>query len=39
VRAEAFGPRFAHRAVLATVARPDPDCGPGARLVSLRDLS
>jgi len=39
VRAEAFGPRFAHRAVLATVARPGPDCGPGARLVSLRDLS
>jgi hypothetical protein len=36
VRAEAFGPRFAHRTVVATVARPSPDCGPGARLVSLR---
>jgi hypothetical protein len=39
VRAEAFGPRFAHRAVVATVARPAPGCGPGARVVSLRDLS
>ena len=39
VRAEAFGPRFARRALLATVARPAPGCGPGARLVSLRDLS
>jgi hypothetical protein len=39
VRAEAFGPRFARRAVLGTVARPGPGCGPGARLVSLRDLS
>ena len=39
VRAEAFGPRFARRALLATVARPGPGCGPGARLVSLRDLS
>ena len=33
VRAEAFGPRFAHRTVVATVARPAPGCGPGARLV------
>jgi hypothetical protein len=39
VRAEAFGPRFAHRAVVATVARPTPGCGPGARLVSLRNLN
>ena len=39
VRAEAFGPRFAHRAVVATVARPAPGCGPGARLVSLRNLN
>lgn len=39
VRAEAFGPRFAHRTVVATVARPAPGCGLGARLVSLRDLS
>jgi hypothetical protein len=38
VRAEAFGPRFAHGAVIATVARPAPGCGPGARLVSLRRL-
>lgn len=41
VRAEAFGPRFSHAAVLATVARrePGPACGQGARLVSLRDLN
>ena len=39
VRAEAFGPRFAHRTVVATVARPAPGCGPGARLVSLRGLN
>jgi hypothetical protein len=39
VRAEAFGPRFAHWAVVATVARPAPGCGPGARLVSLRGLN
>ena len=39
VRAEAFGPRFAHRTVVATVARPTPGCGPGARLVSLRNLN
>jgi len=41
VRAEAFGPRFSHAAVLATVARrePDPTCGRGARLVSLRNLN
>jgi hypothetical protein len=38
VRAEAFGPRFAHATVVATVARPAPACGPGARLVSLRGL-
>jgi hypothetical protein len=36
VRAEAFGPRFGHRTILATVARPAPGCSPGARLVSLR---
>ena len=39
VRAEAFGPRFAHRTVVATVARPAPGCAPGARLVSLRALN
>jgi hypothetical protein len=39
VRAEAFGPRFAHGGVVATVARPAPDCSPGARLVSLRGLN
>jgi hypothetical protein len=39
LRAEAFGPRLAHRTVVATVARPAPDCGPGARLVSLRVLN
>jgi hypothetical protein len=39
LRAEAYGPRFAHRAVVATVARPGPGCGPGARLVSLRGLN
>jgi len=39
VRAEAFGPRFAHGTVVATVARPVPGCGPGARLVSLRRLN
>ena len=39
VRAEAFGPRFAHRTLVATVARPAPACSPGARLVSLRALN
>jgi hypothetical protein len=39
VRAEAFGPRFAHRTVLGMVARPAPGCGPGARLLSLRVLN
>lgn len=39
VRAEAFGPRFAHHTVVATVARPAPGCAPGARLVSLRGLN
>jgi hypothetical protein len=39
VRAEAFGPRFAHSTVVATVSRPVPGCGPGARLVSLRGLN
>ena len=39
VRAEAFGPRFAHFTVVATAARPSPGCGPGARLVSLRGLN
>ena len=39
VRAEAFGPRFAHAAVVAVVARPAPGCGPGARVVSLRGLN
>jgi len=39
VRAEAFGPRFAHRTVIATVSRPAPGCSPGARLVSLRVLN
>ena len=41
VRAEAFGPRFSHAAVLALVARrePGPACGQGARLVSLRGLN
>ena len=39
VRAEAFGPRFAHRTVVATAARPAPGCAPGARLVSLRGLN
>jgi len=39
VRAEAFGPRSAHATVVATVARPIPDCGAGARLVSLRGLN
>jgi hypothetical protein len=38
VRSEAYGPRSAHWASVATVARPDPACGPGARLVSLRGL-
>jgi hypothetical protein len=38
VRSEAFGPRSAHWAAVATVARPEPACGPGARLVSLRVL-
>ena len=40
LRAEAFGPRFSHAAVLATVTRrePGPACGLGARLVSLRAL-
>ena len=39
IRAEAFGPRFAHHTVVATAARPSPGCGPGARLVSLRGLN
>lgn len=39
VRAEAFGPRFAHHTVVAMAARPSPGCGPGARLVSLRGLN
>ena len=39
VRAEAFGARFAHCTVVATVARPAPGCAPGARLVSLRGLN
>ncbi len=39
VRAEAFGPRFAHRTMVATAARPAPACSPGARLVSLRVLN
>lgn len=39
VRAEAFGPGFSYGAVVATVARPGPGCGPGARLVSLRVLN
>jgi hypothetical protein len=40
VRSEAFGPRSAHWAAVATVARPEPACGPaGARLVSLRVLN
>lgn len=39
VRAEAFGPRFAHRTIAATVARPAPVCAPGARIVSLRVLN
>ena len=39
VRSEAFGPRFAHRTIVATVARPAPACSPGARLVSLRVLN
>jgi hypothetical protein len=39
VRAEAFGPRFAHRTLVATVARPAPGCATGARLVSLRGLN
>lgn len=41
LRAEAFGPRFSHAAVLATVGRrePGPSCGLGARLVSLRGLN
>lgn len=40
VRAEAFGPRFSHCAVVATVRRREPGsaCGQGARLVSLRGL-
>jgi hypothetical protein len=38
VRAESFGPRLAHATVVATVARPSPDLGAGARLVSLRWL-
>jgi hypothetical protein len=39
VRAEAFGARFAHCTLVATVARPAPGCAPGARLVSLRGLN
>jgi hypothetical protein len=39
LRAEALGPRFAHYALVATVARQAPGCGSGARLVSLRGLS
>ena len=39
VRAEAFSARFAHSAVVATVARQAPGCGSGARLVSLRGLN
>jgi hypothetical protein len=41
VRAEAFGPRFSHCALLATVTRRDPGagCGQGARVVSLRSLN
>jgi hypothetical protein len=39
VRAEAFGPRFAHRTLVATVSRQAPACGIGARLVSLRGLN
>jgi hypothetical protein len=39
VRAEAFGPRFAHCTVVATVARPAPGCAAGARLVSLRAVN
>jgi hypothetical protein len=38
VRAEAFGARFAHRTLLAIVARPAQGCGPGSRLVSVRGL-
>jgi hypothetical protein len=39
LRAEAFGPRFGHKTVVATITRPDPVCGPGARLASWRALS
>lgn len=39
LRAEAFGSRSAHRTIVATVARPDPGCGPGIRLVSWRELN
>jgi hypothetical protein len=41
LRAEAFGPRFSHATVLATVTRrePGPACGQGVRLVSLRALN
>jgi hypothetical protein len=39
VRAEAFAPRSGHRTVIATVTRPSPGCGPGARLVWWRVLS
>jgi hypothetical protein len=39
VRAEAFAPRLGHRTILATVGRPAPGCGPGARLVSWHELN
>jgi hypothetical protein len=39
LRAEAFGPRFAHRAVVATVARPAADRSLAVRVASLRGLS
>ena len=36
LRAEAFAGRGGHRALVATITRPGPDCAAGARLVSLR---
>lgn len=39
VRAEVFGPSFSYAGVVATVARPGPECASGARLVSLRGLN
>jgi Tfp pilus assembly protein PilX len=37
IRAEAFAARSGHRVLTATLARPFPGCGPGARVVSWHE--